>query len=290
METKIVLVTGGNTGIGRAAAVALAERGARVIITARDPEKGERAAREMRAESQADITWMLLDLASFASIEAFAGEFLERFAGLHVLINNAGLILSQHTLTAEGFEATFGINHLGHFLLTQRLLARIRASAPARIVVVSSDAHRRSFGLDFDHLASPRRYAAYRVYADSKLANLYFVRELARLLQGTGVTVNAVHPGVVATGFAADGDVRGPLAWFYRWSRPLLRTAAEGASTVVFVATAPELDQVTGEYFANCRRVRPSRVARDDQAARRLWELSSELLAIGSQRDAASPA
>ena len=136
---------------------------------------------------------------------------------------------------------------------------------------------------------SRRRYRAFRVYADSKLANLYFVRELARLLQGTGVTVNAVHPGVVATDFGADGDTRGPLRWFYRVAKPVLRTPSEGAETTLYVATAPELAEVTGEYFANCRRVRPSRVARDDQAARRLWQVSAELVAAARERHGSRP-
>jgi NAD(P)-dependent dehydrogenase (short-subunit alcohol dehydrogenase family) len=284
MQGKTALITGGNTGVGKFTAIGLVRRGARVVFTARDPGKGEAAARQIRAETGAEVTWMLLDLASFASVEACAAEFRERFAELHVLVNNAGLILSQRTETADGFEATLGVNHLGHFLLTELLLDRLRASAPARIVVLSSDAHRRSRGLDFDDLESRRRYRAFRVYADSKLANLYFVRELARLLQGTGVTVNAVHPGVVATDFAADGDTRGPLRWFYRVAKPLLRTPSEGAETTLYVATASELAEVTGEYFANCRRVRPSRVARDDQAARRLWQVSAELVAAARER------
>jgi NAD(P)-dependent dehydrogenase (short-subunit alcohol dehydrogenase family) len=284
MQGKTVLITGGNTGVGKATAIGLGRRGARVVFTARDPGKGEAAARQIRAETGAEVTWMLLDLASFASIEAFGSQFRERFAELHVLVNNAGLILSERSETADGFEATLGVNHLGHCLLTELLLDRLRASAPARIVVLSSDAHRRSRGLDFEDLQSHRRYGAFRVYADSKLANLYFVRELARLLQGTGVTVNAVHPGVVATDFAADGDTRGPLRWFYRVAEPLLRTPSEGAETTLYVATAPELAEVTGEYFANCRRVRPSRVARDDRAARRLWQVSAELVAAARER------
>ena len=279
MQGKTVLVTGGNTGIGKATAIGLGKRGARVVFTARDPAKGEAAAHEIRAETGAEVTPMLLDLASFASVEAFAADFRERFAELHVLVNNAGLILSKRAETTEGFEATLGVNHLGHFLLTELVLDRLQASAPARIVVVSSAAHHRSRGLDFDDLQSRCRYGSYRVYADSKLANLYFVRELARRLQATGVTVNAVHPGVVASDFAADGDTGGPLRWFYQVAKPLLRTPGEGAETTLYVATAPELEGVTGEYFANCRRARPSRVARDDQAARRLWQVSAELVA-----------
>jgi NAD(P)-dependent dehydrogenase (short-subunit alcohol dehydrogenase family) len=284
MQGKIVLITGGNTGIGKATAIGLGKRGARVVFTARDPGKGEAAAHEIRAETGAEVTSMLLDLGSFASIEAFAADFRERFAELHVLVNNAGLILTERAETAEGFEATLGVNHLGHFLLTELVLDRLRASAPARIVVVSSAAHYRSRGLDFEDLGARRRYGSYRVYADSKLANLYFVSELARRLRGTGVTVNAVHPGVVASDFAADGDTQGLLRWFYRVAKPLLRTPEEGAETTLYVATAPELGEVTGEYFANCRRARPSRVARDDQAARRLWQVSADLVAAARDR------
>jgi NAD(P)-dependent dehydrogenase (short-subunit alcohol dehydrogenase family) len=279
MNGKTVLITGGNSGLGKATARELGRRGARVVITARDAGKGEQAERELRRETGADVTWMNLDLASLASVTSFAEEFLRCKPELHVLINNAGVLLSQRQETVDGMEMTWAVNHVGHFLLTELLLPCLRTHAPARIVVVSSQAHYRSWGLSFDDLYSVKNYQAYRVYADTKLANLYFSRELARRLRGSGVMVNAVHPGLVATGFAAEGDARGPLAWFYRYARPFMRTPEQGAQTILYAATAPELEGVSGEYFSNSRRARPSRMARNDVAARKLWALTAELIA-----------
>ena len=279
MHGKTVLITGGNAGIGLATAKALVGRGAEVVITSRDAERGAGAVRSVEQATGKRAAVMALDLASFASIRGFAAEFLERYARLDVLINNAGLILGDRRLTEEGFEQTFGVNHLGPFLLTGLLLDRLRASAPARVVNLSSDAHRSArSGLDFADLQSVGGYSSFAVYARSKLANIHFTRELARRLSGSGVVVNAVHPGVVATRFAADGDARGPVAWFFRWARPFLRSPARGAATSVFVASAPELSGVSGKYFSNCREVAPSRAALDDSAAGRLWEASEALI------------
>jgi NAD(P)-dependent dehydrogenase (short-subunit alcohol dehydrogenase family) len=280
MEGRTVLITGGNAGIGRATAEALAARGAEVVITSRDAGRGEAAAAAIGRAAGRPVSVMELDLASFASIRAFAGRFLERYPALHVLVNNAGLLLSDRRTTAEGFEQTFGVNHLGHFLLTKLLLDRLKGSSGARIVNVSSDAHRSArSGLEFDDLQSERSYKGFPVYARSKLANVLFTRELARRLDGCGVTTNALHPGVVATRFAADGDARGPVAWFFRFARPFLRTPMDGAATSIHCATAPELEGVTGRYFANRAERAPSRAALDDDAARRLWDASEELVA-----------
>jgi NAD(P)-dependent dehydrogenase (short-subunit alcohol dehydrogenase family) len=279
MDGKTVLITGGNAGVGWATALDLAVRGATVVITARDLVKGQRAAEELTERSGRSVAWLLLDLASVASVRQAAAEMLERYPRLDVLINNAGIVLSARRSTADGFEATLGINHLGHQLLTVLLLERLRASAPSRIIVVSSDAHRFSRGLDLGDLQWEKRaYRGFGAYAASKLANVYFTRELARRLAGTEVTVNAAHPGIVATRFAQDGDTRGLLRWFYTLAAPLLRTPAQGARTSVYLASAPELAGVTGGYFVNQRPRQPSRVARDDLAARKLWEVSGELL------------
>ncbi len=280
MQGKTVLITGANSGIGKETAVALARAGATVVFTSRDPEKGEQAAADIRQRSGADVTLMPLDLASFPSIRALAADFLQRDHSLHVLINNAGLVLNERTETEEGFETTFGVNHLSHFLLTQLLLDRIKASAPARIVNVASDAHRfaRS-GLDFDDLQLTNGYGGWQAYARSKLANIYFTRELARRLEGSDVTVNAVHPGVVATGFARDGDTKGLFSWLMTLTRPFYRSPEKGARTSIFVASSAELDGVTGKYFANSKEARPTSIAQDDEAARRLWTASEELIA-----------
>ncbi len=279
MQGKTVLITGGNSGIGFETALALAAAGATVAFTSRDPHRGEHAADEIRRRTSVQPHLMPLDLASFASIRAFAADFLERFDSLHVLINNAGLILSERTETEDGFETTFGVNHLGHFLLTHLLLDRIKASAPARIINVASHAHRfaRS-GLDFDDLQLTSRYGGMKAYARSKLANLYFTREHSRRLQGSGVTVNALHPGSLATGFGRDGDVKGPFGWLFSLARPFLRSPQKGAETSIYLASAPEVEGVTGNYYADSKEAEPTSIARDDEAARRLWEASEALL------------
>jgi NAD(P)-dependent dehydrogenase (short-subunit alcohol dehydrogenase family) len=278
---KVVVVTGGNTGIGLATAEELCRRGARVTITARDGAKGAAAVEAITGRVPgAEVECRLLDLTSRASIEELAAGLLAEKPRLDVLVHNAGLILSDRREVEGGIEATFMTNHLGPFLLTELLRERLVESAPARVVVVASDAHRRMFrGLDFDDLQAARSYSGERVYSASKLANIHFARELARRLEGTGVTVNSLHPGVVATDFARDGDARGAWAFFFRWFRPFLRTPEKGARTTVHLACEPSLSGTTGAYFANCRPARPSSAARDDVAARRLWEASEALLA-----------
>ncbi len=279
MHGKTVLITGGNSGIGFETALALATAGATVAFTSRDPHRGEHAADEIRRRTSVQPHLMPLDLASFASIRAFAADFLERFDSLHVLINNAGLVLSERTETEEGYETTFGVNHLGHFLLTHLLLDRFKASAPARIINVSSRAHRFARGgLDFDDLQLTSRYGGMKAYARSKLANIYFTRELARRLQGTGVTVNALHPGSLATGFGRDGDVKGAFGWLFSLARPFLRSPQKGAQTSIYLASAPEVEGVSGKYFADSKEAEPTSIARDDEAARRLWEASEALV------------
>ncbi len=277
-----MVITGANTGIGKETARALAQKGARIAIGSRNTEKGEAAAAEIRAETGADVQNFALDLASFASIRAFAAEILARYDRIDVLVLNAGLILGERRLTDEGFEATFGVNHLGHFLLTELLLERVRASAPSRIVVVSSDAHRRArAGLDWDDLIQRNRYRWFDVYAESKLANNLDPRELARRLEGSGVTVNALHPGVVATEFARGGDLGGLRELAFKLAAPFLKTPAKGAATTIHVAASPDVT-TTGAYFKDSQPVKPSRPARDDAAARRLWDESERLIAIKS--------
>lgn len=281
IEGKTVLITGANSGIGRETAVGLARMGANVTFTSRDRARGEEALADVRERSgRDDVGLMDLDLASFASIRRFASAFLGGHERLDVLVNNAGLILGDRRETEDGFEATFGTNHLGHFLLTDLLLERIKASAPARIVNLSSRAHRYArSGLDFDDLQSEHGYRGLRVYGRSKLANILFTRELARRLEGTNVTANAVHPGAVATGFARDGDVKGLYGRLVALAKPFLKTPEQGAQTSIYVATSPELEGVTGTYFANSKEARTAAAARDDEAARRLWQVSEELIA-----------
>lgn len=281
LSGKHVLITGGNTGIGKATAIGLARLGAAVTITSRDPAKGEAAAADIRRlAGNEDISVLQLDLASLADVRRFAAEVLARRPRLDVLINNAGLILGERSETVDGFETTFGVNHLGHFLLTNLLLARLKESAPARIVNLASGAHRAAYkGLDFDDLQARRSYSGFLVYARSKLANILFTIELAERLRGSGVTANAVHPGFVRSDFAADGD--SPLInLFYKVTKPFALTVEQGARTSIHVASASELADVTGQYFEHGKVVRPSRHARDRDAALRLWEVSERLTGL----------
>jgi NAD(P)-dependent dehydrogenase (short-subunit alcohol dehydrogenase family) len=280
MDGRTVLITGGNSGIGKETAAGLAKLGANVVFTARVEAKGAATAADIGARAGREVAWMRLDLASMASIRRFADEFLARYPRLDVLINNAGLMQQHRSETEDGFETTFGVNHLGHFLLTQLLLDRLKASAPSRIVIVASDAHRQArSGLNFDDLQSAKRYGGLDVYGKSKLANILFARDLARRLEGTGVTVNALHPGTVNTGFGADGDTTGIFAFGFSLARPFFKNATKGAEASVYLASSQDVEGVTGKYFADCKEKQPTAAAQDDAAAKRLWEISEALVA-----------
>jgi NAD(P)-dependent dehydrogenase (short-subunit alcohol dehydrogenase family) len=272
---RVCVITGASSGIGRETAAALAAMGATLALVCRDRARGEATVAALRATTGNDaVTLFLADLARQADIRRVAAELLARFPKLHVLINNAGLVNLQHTTTADGIETVFAVNHLAYFLLTHLLLDRLKASAPARIVNVASDAHRIG-RLDFDDLGSARRYRAMRVYGTSKLANILFTTELARRLDGSGVTANCLHPGAVATRL---GQNNGRAATFLiKVLAPFFRTPAQGAATSVYLASSPAVASVSGRYFSNCREARPARAARDPVTARRLWDVSREL-------------
>jgi NAD(P)-dependent dehydrogenase (short-subunit alcohol dehydrogenase family) len=280
MEGKTVIVTGGNSGIGKATAIALAGAGARVVITARDRVRGDVAVTDIAAASGSDaVELVVFDLADLSSVRGGAADLLERCPRIDVLVNNAGLILSERSLSADGYEATFAINHLGPFLLTDLLRQRLIDSAPSRIVNVASTAHnfaRR--GMVFDDLMAERSYKQMEVYGRTKLANILFTTELADRLSGTGVTANSLHPGSVATGYARDGDTTGFLAWGVKVYAPFSLTPEQGARTSVYLASSPDVEGVTGKYFAKSRQKTPSANARDREAAARLWEISERLV------------
>jgi retinol dehydrogenase-12/retinol dehydrogenase-13 len=281
MRGKTVVITGGNTGIGKETAVGLARQGARVIITSRDPTRGEAAVADIATASGSEnVQQLALDLASIASIRQFAEALSGHVEGLSVLVNNAGLLLRKRRSTADGFEMTFGVNHLGHFLLTELLRDLLARGAPSRVVVVASAAHKSARrGLDFDDLNLERsRYRGYKAYSRSKLANILFARELARRLDGTGVTANAVHPGLVASRFMREGDAGQLGGLVMALGRPFMLTPEQGARTTIHVASAPELESITGAYFADSLPASTTRHAMDMTAARRLWEASEELL------------
>lgn len=279
MSGRTVLITGANSGIGFEAAVALADLGAEVVITSRDAAKGAIAQSQIRQRTGIKVEVVALDLADLVSVNRCAGEVLERFRRLHVLVCNAGLTLSTRSETAQGFEYLFGVNHLGHFLLVDRLRPLLVESAPARVVVVSSDMHRLAYrGLPFDDIHSTRRYVSYDVYAKSKLANVMFTRELARRLEGTGVTANAMHPGLVKTNFGGEGDTRITQRFVRRLPRQFAIDAAAGADTVVYLAASDDVVDASGGYYHRRKLVAPSAHGRDDAAAARLWALSEDLL------------
>ena len=282
MSGKTLIVTGGNSGIGFETAAALAGAGARVIITARDPRRGQAALEKIKSRGgSGSVELSVFDLGSLKSVREGASDLLGRADRIDVLVNNAGLMLTERSETPDGFETTFGVNHLGPFLLTVLLLDRIKDSAPARIVNVSSTAHQSARnGLDFDDLQSTKGYAGMAVYGRSKLANIYFTTELARRLAGTGVTANSLHPGTIRSGFGGDGDAGGFFGWGIKVARPFMAGPAKGAETSVYLASAPEVEGVTGQFFTKCRPKTPSKAARDDAAAARLWEVSERLVGL----------
>lgn len=276
---RTCFVTGATSGIGEETALAFARLGARVGILARSASRAKDTEARIAAATGRPIEIIEGDLASLASVRRAAEAILARFDALHVFVNNAGVIALERKTTVDGFEATFATNHLGPFLLTNLVLPRIVASAPARIVNVASDAHKfAKTGLDFDDLQNERAYKAFRVYGESKLANILFTRELARRLAGTGVTVNCVHPGAVATGLGAQNGLfaRSVITLL----KPFFRSPARGADTTIHVATAPELSNTSGEYFVDRKPTKPTAHGRDDEAARRLWERSAELVGL----------
>jgi len=281
MTGRTVVITGGNSGVGKATATALASLGARTVITARSESRGREALADIRRASGSDqVELVVFDLADLHSVHDGALELLDRYEQIHVLVNNAGLVLSARTETKDGLEATFAINHLGPLSLTQLVTDRLIASAPARVVNVASTAHRSARGgMGFDDLQSRERYRGMQVYGRSKLANILFTNELARRLSGTGVTANSLHPGTVATGYARDGDATGFLAFGVKVIKPFILTPEKGARTSVYLASSPEVDGVTGEYFVKRRPRTPSAAARDEAAATLLWSLSEELVA-----------
>ncbi len=276
-----MVVTGANSGIGKEAARALAGMGATVVMASRDPGRGAAAAEEVRATTgNADSRDLRLDLASLDSVDAFADEVLSRFDRLDVLLNNAGLVVGHRRQTVDGFEETIGVNHLGPFHLTRRLLDRLEASAPARIVNVSSVIHKgATAGMLLADLQSEYSYAQMEAYAKSKLANVLFTRELARRLEGTGVTANCLHPGVIRSRFARDGDARGWLRLVYPIAAPVMTSPRRGARTSVYLASSPEVEGVSGRYFVRRRERLASAPGRDSVAAAWLWEESERLLA-----------
>jgi NAD(P)-dependent dehydrogenase (short-subunit alcohol dehydrogenase family) len=279
MQGKICLVTGATSGIGRVTAQALAEQGATVVLVARDAARAQATVAEIKRQTgNPTVDYLLADLSAQAQVRQVAAQFMERYAQLHVLVNNAGALFTRRRETADGMEMTFALNHLAPFLLTHLLLDTVKVSAPARIVTVASAAHIGA-QIPFDDLQQTHhRYQPLRVYGQTKLANLLFTYELARRLPGTQVTANALHPGFVATNFARGDSALLRLAM--PLTRPFAISPQEGAQTSIYLATSPDVEVVSGEYFVTCKPARSSDASYDEQAARRLWDVSAQLTGV----------
>lgn len=274
MKGKICIVTGGNTGIGKATVEGLGRQGATVVLACRDLDRGRAALEDIKAKTgSTELHLLRLDLGSLKSVREFATAFTDQFPRLDVLIENAGVSTGKRQLTADGFEMDFGVNHLGHFLLAELLLPTLKASAPSRIVVVSSGVHKGA-KLDFDDLQGEKSWGAMRFYAQSKLANMLFVRSLSRRLEGSGVVVNGLHPGVIATELGRDFPA--PLRMIARW---FFKSVEQGARTSLYLATAPEAGKVSGKYFDDSKEAKPDARVLDDAFAERLWTESERLIA-----------
>ena len=275
MKDKRIVLTGASRGIGRETALALGKLGAALTLVVRDRERGEAVAGEVRAlGGEAEV--LVGDLSSMADVRNVAEQILEKHKTIDVLLNNAGAIYMDHEKTADGFERTFATNHLSYFLLTKMLLPAIKKAPAGRIVNVASDAHFRG-SLDFgDLMYETRKYAGWPAYSASKLANILFTNELARSLEGTTVTANSLHPGVIASGFGHNN--KGFLGFLVKLGAPFLTSSEKGAKTSVFLASDPSVANVSGRYFEKCRIKTPSREARDPSAAKRLWKASEALL------------
>jgi NAD(P)-dependent dehydrogenase (short-subunit alcohol dehydrogenase family) len=278
LDGRVALVTGATSGIGQETALGLAKRGARVVLVGRDPGRAEAARKDVTERSgNADVEVLLADFASLEAVRGLAREACERFPKLDLLVNNAGLVMTERRLTADGFETTLAVNHIAPFLLTHLLRAPLLAAAPSRIVYVASDAHKfvGSGGFDFDDPMSvngfrfPSTISGLRVYGMSKLANILFTTELARRIEGTGVTANAVHPGGVSTRLGTNNGVFGKVVTTAL--SPFFLTPEQGAYTSLHVAIDPGLETTSGRYFADSREATPTANARDRVAAERLW-------------------
>ena len=277
MAGRTVLVTGATAGIGRATALGLARRGARIAITGRDHVRTEEAADEIRAAGGEQVDAFVADLSSQADVRRLADEVLQRVPRIDVLVNNVGGYWNTRHVTVDGLERTFAVNHLAPFLLTGLLLDRLKQSAPARVVTVSSQAHATG-RIDFDDLQGERSYSGGVAYSQSKLANVLFTYELARRLPAGAVTANALHPGVVSTSFG-DEDPSGVQRMLVPVLRPFMKSPARGAATSIHLAVAPDLERVTGRYFANSKAKSSSERSHDRAVAARLWQVSADLVA-----------
>jgi NAD(P)-dependent dehydrogenase (short-subunit alcohol dehydrogenase family) len=280
LSKKTIVITGGTNGIGEAASLELAKKGAEVIIVGRNPEKTKTVVGQISEKTgNFAVHGLVADLSSMAEVCRLSQEILLNYPAVNILVNNVGGIFATRNLTIDGFEYTFALNHLSYFLLTNLLLDRLKANAPARIINVSSGSHEGA-SINFDDLQSEQHYnfGGYKAYGQSKLANLLFTYELARRLAGTGVTVNAVHPGTVASGFGENNN--GVMKFSMKIYHQFSLTPEQGADTVVYLASSPDVEGITGKYWTLRKAVASSPQSYDQDAQKRLWTVSAQLAGI----------
>jgi retinol dehydrogenase-14 len=277
MRDKVVVITGATSGIGKETARALVDMGAHVVMINRNPQKAEGVADELRRGAGGSVDLVEGDMSSFASIRSAAAEVLDRYPRVDVFISNAGVFRARRHETVDRLEEVFAVNHLAPFLLTNLLIGRLKASAPSRVVIVASDAHRGAV-LDFDDLLLQRRFSAWKAYSRSKLSNVMFTYALARRLDGTGVTANTLHPGFVATRLGSGNKI--PIRPVYWLLRPFTISPKKGAETSVYLASSPDVEGVTGKYFDKKREARSSRVSIEEEPQELLWKMSADLTGL----------
>jgi NAD(P)-dependent dehydrogenase (short-subunit alcohol dehydrogenase family) len=279
MRGKTIVITGGTSGIGEVAAIRLAEKGARIVLVARDTVRAAATLAKLRAANPVcNHVFHIADLSLMAETKRVGEELALREAQIDVLINNAGALFNRRAETAEGLEKTFATNHMAYFVLTNRLLDKLKAAPGARIICTSSDAHKGNH-LDFDDLQSLKHYRGFAAYGRSKLCNILFTRELARRIAGSGITANALHPGFVATRFGEGSG--GMMQWVVALAKPLGAISPEaGAKTIIYLACSPEVANDSGDYFTKCKCVLPSRDAQNDADAKRLWDVSAKIAGV----------
>jgi NAD(P)-dependent dehydrogenase (short-subunit alcohol dehydrogenase family) len=277
---RVCLVTGATNGIGYETAIGLAKWGATTVIVGRDPDRTKNAVAQIRAESgNSRVEHLMADLSSQHDVKALVGQVRERYPRLSILINNAGVIITRRTLSADGFETQWAVNHLSYYTIAESLASLLRANAPARIINVASDAHYQGT-IDFDDLSGGHRYSPVRAYNQSKLANVLHTYDLARRLQGSGVSANCLHPGVIRTGFGLNNNDW--LGGFIRIRNLFIRGAHDGARTSLYLATSLEVEHASGAYFAESRPKRSSTLSYDQTLQRRLREVSETMTGVGA--------
>ena len=285
MDGKLCIVTGATSGIGKETARGLVRMGARVAIVARNPKKARATEAELNRDARVPIDILEADMASLVQVRALAGEIARRYPTVDVLVNNAGVYRVRRHVTTDGYEETFAVNHLAPFLLTNLLLDHLRASAPARIVTVASNAHL-GFTLDFEDLQSEHSYKSFRVYGRTKLANIMFTYALSRRIEGSGLTINALHPGFVASNFGSGNHLPARPILFI--ATPFILSPAQGARTPIWLASSPDVEGVNGMYYTNSkiparanREIRSNPFTYEEEAQERLWKESAAMVGIG---------